>query len=390
MDVPPSSKFESDAEELRTVKMVPMSFRVKANERRSVATRVISANNRVAFASVFAIVGSMVVAFSASLVVVLTRPTHVDPPGLTGASFPVLMDSGGNPVSTAAAEGEVTLSQLPTLSQQISFGGLKSVSLTVAGSLFGATVSGYRWYNRSTMTLYLSTGHVLGIDNRTLTLTAADGSSQVVVDSRRRKLRTQPQGNHYHGSRSHNGGVTYELARPTPSERDSWKERAECDACKWLGDKIKDKVQNEGNGVIAAGLCEGIEDLFDGAADTICAPIVDPLLAPACGWAVGHILDWGCEKLLDWALEKDEEELEEFLGLTSECLCFKMGLCEEDACPDGHMDLPLEPPREDWWECPPAPPAYCQAMDPSYGEGDSGQRYPNAGDLLTEELNYYA
>jgi hypothetical protein len=154
------------------------------------------------------------------------------------------------------------------------------------------------------------------------------------------------------------------LARPNKPERDGWKRTAECDACKWLFEKIKDEVEKEGNDAISEEICDAVGDDFGDAADAICTPLVDPLLAPVCGYALEELFKWLCGKILHWELERLEGEIGTILGLTAECVCFKMGLCPEDACPeDEPPGPPVEPPHDDWWdaECPPAPPEYCEA-----------------------------
>ena len=73
-------------------------------------------------------------------------------------------------------------------------------------------------------------------------------------------------------------------------------------------------------------------------------------------------MDWACKKLAEQVEERIEDQLAEPIDIpgTEDCICAKAGLCSASGCPDEHPYVTDRPPREEWWECPPAPPCACK------------------------------
>ena len=127
------------------------------------ATRVIRANQRALVLNLLFVLLAIVVSTSATLAVVLTRPTHTGGDDLSGGT--TLLAKNGEVVATATYEEEVSLAELPSqgASSDI-YAQIKRVGFdTGAGAVMGFTVSGYVWYNNTDMDLFLDAGYTLHI-----------------------------------------------------------------------------------------------------------------------------------------------------------------------------------------------------------------------------------
>jgi hypothetical protein len=105
----------------------------------------------------------------------------------------------------------------------------------------------------------------------------------------------------------------------------------------------------KGEDEINEAVCDVFDDTIGAAADAICdGALAQPELLDLCGLALEELAKWLCHKLLQWI----EDQYQDILHLSDECICWRMGLCPQprnEQCGESPLP-PIEapPPREDW------------------------------------------
>jgi hypothetical protein len=236
------------------------------------------------------------------------------------------------------------------------------------------------------MELTLSAGATLRIAGDDVYLVHADGSSALVPTATTALPPPAPP-----GARARQLWASNPFVPPPPpplrwyrpdghvvvdqgglTDNEGWRRRVECKACHVFTEILKDSLNEHG----AAIYCGLLGDAIDAAADTLCDSTVGPELLDLCGYAAKKAMDWMCEEVVKYIEEKDEDEIADFIGKSTDCLCAEMGMCSRSACvpDDGDPGVQEEtvdpsdplpdrpdvpPPREEWWTCPPAPQCAC-------------------------------
>lgn len=175
-----------------TAPHVQLSDVGKADDRGSVATRVIRSNRNQVLQSTLVILFAVAASSASTACIIYTRPTHV--------SDGALVDTSEKPVATAKAQEVVNLPDLPLLGMEFDYHSVEKVTLTVfdfetnQSKIIGLRTVGFSWINDTDMDLFLAENNTLHISQTGMILapTVKDITGSTPVALRRRRLDIEP------------------------------------------------------------------------------------------------------------------------------------------------------------------------------------------------------